>query len=284
METSEREIVLDAPPEEVWEALTDPEQLEEWFANDVEFDLERGGVFRWDDGEVRHAVVEEVDAERRLAIRWWDPDGPEESEVTFTLVAIPAGTRLVVTETASCDWAWAIQAMREDAVFSALSDPSRRHLLESLAGRESASLTELAAQLPVTRQAVSKHLAALGDAGLVEAQARRSRDALPADPAAARARRSPGWSGSATVGRAARAAARSPWRASEAVDVQRRAARTNRAACRRPRTSVRPSPTTVTRCQVSSPGSADGRPAHRYVVRVDRDHIGIGRRAPARRA
>jgi DNA-binding transcriptional ArsR family regulator len=58
--------------------------------------------------------------------------------------------------------------MPEDSVFSALSDPSRRRLLESLAGRESASLTELAAELPVTRQAVSKHLAALGDAGLVE--------------------------------------------------------------------------------------------------------------------
>jgi DNA-binding transcriptional ArsR family regulator len=60
--------------------------------------------------------------------------------------------------------------MREDSVFSALSDPSRRQLLESLAARDSASLTELAAQLPVTRQAVSKHLAALSDAGLVEAR------------------------------------------------------------------------------------------------------------------
>jgi DNA-binding transcriptional ArsR family regulator len=59
--------------------------------------------------------------------------------------------------------------MREDSVFSALSDGSRRRLLESLAARESASLTELAAPLPVTRQAVSKHLAALSDAGLVEA-------------------------------------------------------------------------------------------------------------------
>jgi len=58
--------------------------------------------------------------------------------------------------------------MREDRVFSALSDRSRRRLLETLATRESASLTELAAQLPVTRQAVSKHLAALGEAGLVE--------------------------------------------------------------------------------------------------------------------
>ena len=59
--------------------------------------------------------------------------------------------------------------MPPDSVFSALSDPSRRRLLESLAGRESASLSELAGQLPVTRQAVSKHLAALGEAGLVAA-------------------------------------------------------------------------------------------------------------------
>jgi uncharacterized protein YndB with AHSA1/START domain len=110
----EREVVLDSPPAEVWEALTDPEQLEEWFANDVEFDLERGGVFRWDDGDVRHAVVEEVDAGRRLAIRWWKPGGAEESEVTFTLEAIPAGTRLVVAETASSDWVWALEA-REHA-------------------------------------------------------------------------------------------------------------------------------------------------------------------------
>jgi DNA-binding transcriptional ArsR family regulator len=57
--------------------------------------------------------------------------------------------------------------MSEDGVFSALSDPSRRRLLEALAERDSASLTELAERLPVSRQAVSKHLAALGDAGLV---------------------------------------------------------------------------------------------------------------------
>jgi DNA-binding transcriptional ArsR family regulator len=55
----------------------------------------------------------------------------------------------------------------EDSVFSALSDPSRRRLLEVLARRETASLTELAAELPISRQAVSKHLAALGRAGLV---------------------------------------------------------------------------------------------------------------------
>jgi DNA-binding transcriptional ArsR family regulator len=52
-------------------------------------------------------------------------------------------------------------------VFDALADPNRRYVIETLAGREHATATELAAELPVTRQAVSKHLAALNDAGLV---------------------------------------------------------------------------------------------------------------------
>jgi DNA-binding transcriptional ArsR family regulator len=57
---------------------------------------------------------------------------------------------------------------RVDAVFDALADPNRRYLVEALAERETATATELASELPVTRQAVSKHLAALGEAGLVE--------------------------------------------------------------------------------------------------------------------
>jgi len=55
-------------------------------------------------------------------------------------------------------------------VFDALADPNRRYVLEALASRETATATELAAELPVTRQAVSKHLAALNQAGLVESR------------------------------------------------------------------------------------------------------------------
>jgi len=55
-------------------------------------------------------------------------------------------------------------------VFDALADPNRRYVLEVLAGRETATATELATELPVTRQAVAKHLAALSDAGLVESR------------------------------------------------------------------------------------------------------------------
>ena len=55
-------------------------------------------------------------------------------------------------------------------VFSALSDPTRRTVVEALATRETATATELASELPVTRQAVAKHLVALREAGLVESR------------------------------------------------------------------------------------------------------------------
>jgi DNA-binding transcriptional ArsR family regulator len=57
---------------------------------------------------------------------------------------------------------------RVGPIFSALSDPNRRYVVEALAERGEATATELASELPVTRQAVSKHLGALRDAGLVE--------------------------------------------------------------------------------------------------------------------
>jgi DNA-binding transcriptional ArsR family regulator len=55
-------------------------------------------------------------------------------------------------------------------VFDALADANRRYVLQALAQRETATATELAAELPVTRQAVAKHLAALNEAGLVESR------------------------------------------------------------------------------------------------------------------
>jgi len=55
-------------------------------------------------------------------------------------------------------------------VFSALADPSRRHVLGYISERGSATATELTGELPITRQAVSKHLVALAEAGLVESQ------------------------------------------------------------------------------------------------------------------
>jgi DNA-binding transcriptional ArsR family regulator len=53
------------------------------------------------------------------------------------------------------------------AVFGALADPMRRRLLTAIAGHP-ATATELATSLPISRQAVAKHLSSLSDAGLLE--------------------------------------------------------------------------------------------------------------------
>ena len=54
-----------------------------------------------------------------------------------------------------------------EEVLAALADPTRRRILDLLAARGEATATVLAAELPVTRQGVVKHLAALDRAGLV---------------------------------------------------------------------------------------------------------------------
>jgi DNA-binding transcriptional ArsR family regulator len=55
-------------------------------------------------------------------------------------------------------------------VFAALGDPTRREVLEQVATRGEVTATELAAAMPITRQAVAKHLGVLADAGLVESR------------------------------------------------------------------------------------------------------------------
>jgi len=99
----EREIVLHVSPAEVWEAVTEPARLEEWFANDVELDARPGGVgvFRWDDGDVRRAVVEVAEEAARLVPRW------DDGLVELRLDEHPNGTRVHVRET-SPEWGLAL--------------------------------------------------------------------------------------------------------------------------------------------------------------------------------
>jgi uncharacterized protein YndB with AHSA1/START domain len=99
-----KEIQLPATREEVWSALTDPDELERWFANNVELDLRPGGaaVFRWGNGEARRATVTEVEPEERLAFTW-----DEEGEVEFSLADDEAGTLLTVVESSPA-WSTAL--------------------------------------------------------------------------------------------------------------------------------------------------------------------------------
>jgi DNA-binding transcriptional ArsR family regulator len=60
----------------------------------------------------------------------------------------------------------------EDELWAAVSEPTRRRLLDVLLERGDATATALADELPVTRQAVAKHLAVLERAGLVAGERR----------------------------------------------------------------------------------------------------------------
>jgi DNA-binding transcriptional ArsR family regulator len=60
----------------------------------------------------------------------------------------------------------------EDALWAAVADPTRRRVLDALLERGEATTTTLANGLPVTRQAVAKHLVVLSRVGLVSGQRR----------------------------------------------------------------------------------------------------------------
>jgi len=57
-----------------------------------------------------------------------------------------------------------------EQVFTALADPTRRAILARLAAHGPATATDLADRLPITRQAIAKHLVLLADAGLVTSE------------------------------------------------------------------------------------------------------------------
>ncbi|HEX5506176.1 MAG TPA: metalloregulator ArsR/SmtB family transcription factor [Thermomicrobiales bacterium] len=64
------------------------------------------------------------------------------------------------------------QGGEADELWAAVADPTRRRLLDALLARGEATATTLAGDVPVTRQAVAKHLAVLDRAGLVEGRRR----------------------------------------------------------------------------------------------------------------
>jgi uncharacterized protein YndB with AHSA1/START domain len=103
-----REVLLPADREEVWEAITRPDRLAEWFGGRVEVDpVPRGRIeHRAPDGSVRRGTVLSADRPLRLVF-WWqaceedDPGRGDGTRVEFVLLEDPEGTLLTVTETSS---------------------------------------------------------------------------------------------------------------------------------------------------------------------------------------
>jgi uncharacterized protein YndB with AHSA1/START domain len=105
----EREIVINAPVERVWELITDAEHLGRWFGDaGAEIDLRPGGamVLRWTEYGATHARVVAVEPHTRFAYRWapfkdpggQEPDAGNSTLVEFTLQPDGDATRLRVVE------------------------------------------------------------------------------------------------------------------------------------------------------------------------------------------
>ena len=103
----ERETVINAPVERVWELITEAEHLGRWFGNaGAEIDLRPGGevTLTWDGHGTSHGRVEVVEPPHSFAFRWMRADELGEFRednstlVEFSLHAEGDGTRLRVVE------------------------------------------------------------------------------------------------------------------------------------------------------------------------------------------
>lgn len=106
----ERDVLIAAPIDVVWDVISRPEQIVHWFSDEAELDLRPGGegVLTFDVKATRrrstyHLRFEAVEPPRRLAYRWAYPAGEEPRPansilVEFTLAEEGGGTRLTVVE------------------------------------------------------------------------------------------------------------------------------------------------------------------------------------------
>jgi len=105
----EREVVIDAPVERVWELITRAEHLGIWFGDaGADVDLRVGGALelRWKESEASRGRIEQLEEPTAFSFRWapfQDPGGNDPIDgnstlVEFTLVAEGDRTRLNVVE------------------------------------------------------------------------------------------------------------------------------------------------------------------------------------------
>jgi uncharacterized protein YndB with AHSA1/START domain len=121
----EREIHVDAPPEVVFEVISRPEHLREWWSDDAELEPTPGAVGElvWgDDGTPRAHVVPmtvvEAEPPRLFSFRWAYSGGEVATPgnsllVTFELVPSGAGTSVRLTETGFREMGWEAAVLEE---------------------------------------------------------------------------------------------------------------------------------------------------------------------------
>ena len=112
----EKEIVIEAPIDDVWRVVTEPDHIKRWFAKECELDGTAGRV-SFESGQTYYLHVEAFEPPHRFAYRWLEERGatarPNNSMlVEFTLQAERGHTRLRVVESGfdHVDWSDAKKA------------------------------------------------------------------------------------------------------------------------------------------------------------------------------
>jgi uncharacterized protein YndB with AHSA1/START domain len=104
MTSIERRLDVDAPAEQVWPLLGDPDGWARWLADEADVDVRPGGRGRLvEDGTVRQVAVDDVDVGRRVTFHWWregDEDDGSQVELELRPGTDPAErSTVVITET-----------------------------------------------------------------------------------------------------------------------------------------------------------------------------------------
>lgn len=118
----EREIHVDASPEVVFEVVSSPEHISEWWSDDATIELKPGaaGELVWGDrAEVAPITVVSVEPPRLFSFRWLSQpgggaDGSDRSLlVTFELTPSGTGTRIRLTESGFRELGWEAAKLEE---------------------------------------------------------------------------------------------------------------------------------------------------------------------------
>lgn len=117
----EREIYVDATPEVVFEVVSSPEHISEWWTDDATYKVAPGatGELIWGDRvDVVPMMVVTVEPPRLFAFRWCYPDGNIDDAadsllVTFELTASGTGTTIRLTETGFREMGWEVAKLEE---------------------------------------------------------------------------------------------------------------------------------------------------------------------------
>jgi uncharacterized protein YndB with AHSA1/START domain len=117
----EREIQVDASPEVVFEVVSRPEHVSQWWTDDAKLDATPGAVGElvWGDrAHVEAMKVVAADPPRLFSFRWCYPDGAVDDSaesllITFELTPSGTGTRLRLTETGFREMGWEAAKLEE---------------------------------------------------------------------------------------------------------------------------------------------------------------------------